>query len=347
MKQIINFFICILVISFFVSYHSLSAQNLENQPGDTLTFSLVKMRDGNLYIGKIIEQTESQLILRDNVLGKIAIPLAKIKELEEEDLQSNYLIILSNGNKLNGTIIAKRMNDFDFNTSLGVITLKANQIHKMKKIEGMAIVEGEYIFPNPNATRYFFAPSAIPLKKGEGYYQNAYVIANSANYGLEKNFSLGGGLLLPVAVYITPKLGFEVAKNFYAGGGALLGLFPEATGAGILYGLVTYGSIENNITLGTGYGFLSGEKTDKPIVTVNGMVRAGRKIAFVTENWFVTINEHNDITDTEEYVYKGFFSYGARFMWDRFTIDAAFINGSEIVDIFPIGIPYIDFVVKF
>ena len=33
---------------------------------------------------------------------------------------------------------------------------------------------------NPQSTRYFFAPSAMQLKKGEGYYQNAWLLYNQA-----------------------------------------------------------------------------------------------------------------------------------------------------------------------
>ncbi|MEZ5070324.1 MAG: hypothetical protein R2751_04985 [Bacteroidales bacterium] len=34
------------------------------------------------------------------------------------------------------------------------------------------LVEGEYWFSNPHATRYFFGTNGYGLEKGEGYYQN-------------------------------------------------------------------------------------------------------------------------------------------------------------------------------
>lgn len=346
MKTIIK----ILVLVFFVIVYGntiLAQQNTEHS-GDTLAFSIVKMKDGTLFIGEILDKTDKHISFRDNTLGQITIPVIKIKKVEEEFPSSSFYIELANGNKLSGTIQKKRVNDFDFSSSsIGVVTIKPDQIINIKIIEGETIYKGDYWFPNPNATRYFFAPSAIPLEKGEGYYQNAYVIANSANFGVSSNISIGGGLLLPVAAYITPKIGFRIADNFYLGAGVLLALLPETTQAGIAYGLATVGNIENNLTLGVGYGFVDDESTEKPLVTINGMFRVSKKVAFVTENWIVHVEVHDELTNNSEKKYQGYFSYGLRFMWDKFTIDAAFINGPEIFDVFFIGVPYIDFVVKF
>lgn len=80
--------------------------------------------------------------------------------------------------------------------NLGVLSLKNSRIKSFKEIKEVSFNDkGQVWFRNPNATRYLFAPSAIPLKKGEGYYQNFYILGNAVNYGITDNFSLGGVFL--------------------------------------------------------------------------------------------------------------------------------------------------------
>jgi len=47
--------------------------------------------------------------------------------------------------------------------------------------------------PNAHASHTFFAPSAIPMEHGQGYYENSYVIQHSAWYAPEDHFSIGAG----------------------------------------------------------------------------------------------------------------------------------------------------------
>ena len=57
----------------------------------------------------------------------------------------------------------------------------------------------------------------------------------------------------------------------------------------------------------------------------------------VTENWLVPSDG-----------YYGVYSYGIRFMGEKITVDLAFLNNADIAsDVLAIGVPYVDFVVKF
>lgn len=67
------------------------------------------------------------------------------------------------------------------------------------------------------------------------------------------------------------------------------------------------------------------------------MARVSRRIGLVTENWLVPADG-----------YTGLISYGLRFMGERMTVDLAFINNADIADdVSVIGLPYVDFVIKF
>ena len=62
-----------------------------------------------------------------------------------------------------------------------------------------------------------------------------------------------------------------------------------------------------------------------------------KKTALVTENWLIP-------TDSS---YEPIFSYGVRFFGENIAVDLAFINNWDIAQSLLIGVPYVNFVVKF
>ncbi|MBL8003542.1 MAG: hypothetical protein JNL36_00460 [Candidatus Kapabacteria bacterium] len=210
-------------------------------------------------------------------------------------------------------------------------------------------------------TRYFAMSSAMNLKKGEGFYQNSMIAFNSFNVGVTDNFSIGGGtelssLLWTIfqgsflsTIFITPKVGYQVEDNLHLGAGFVFitapKFFPgfavdfDTVGRhyyGVLYTNATYGNEKHNATIGMGYGAIRNEFSALPIVTISGMTRITDKMAFVTENWLLP--QEN---------YDGFFSYGVKFIGEKYDCDIAFINNSELAKVYFIGFPWINFVVKF
>lgn len=229
------------------------------------------------------------------------------------------------------------------------IHIQLENILDIRVIPSSHFHDGEYWFPNPNETRYLYAPSAFNLKKGEGYYQNTYLFINSFNYGITDNFSfgmgfeflstfgsLGSGSFNPI-YFLTPKYSMEVSENLRVGIGVLYGsILDEMGGFGVGYGLATYGNPEHNATLGLGFGFFDGDFSTDPVITISGMTRISRRMSLVTENWFFPAD-----------VYRGILTYGIRFFGESMSVDLALINNAELATVFPIGIPYVDFVVKF
>ena len=272
-------------------------------PVDSTKIYKIELNDGSTFFGNILQEDSINIIMRTSLMPKIEIPITKIKRIDELD-ESN-------------------------------------------------LKNGVYWFRNPHATRYLYGPSAFNLKKGEGYYQNSYLILNSFNIGITDNISIGGGLELfstfgslsdgsfdPI-FFITPKVGFEITEKFHAGVGVLYANIPSfdsggRSGFGIAYGIGTYGTLDHNITGGLGWGFVEGQFSERPIITVSGMTRIAKKTALVTENWFIPADNYYTI-----------FSYGIRFFSENMAVDLAFINNADIASVFIIGIPYVSFVVKF
>lgn len=270
------------------------------------------------------------------------------------DPSKTYQIELIDGSEFIGTIISLDSALLEIKTSsIPKIQIYVETIKKMKVIENKMEFNGATAIPNPHPTRYFFAPSAYNLAKGEKYYQNSDLLLHSVNIGVTDHFSFGAGLEListfatignnwsPI-FFFTPKVGYQVAENLNVGAGVLFvymgplsSLGANTTSFNMEYGLLTYGNKENNVTLGVSTTLQGGKFLfDGAPITVNGMFRMGRKTTFITENWILP-------------KVGSVYSYGVRFFGSKMSVDMGFLNNKEIVSAIFIGIPYLDFVVKF
>lgn len=361
MRKILT--IILLIASGF--YSEYQCQDNNQTKNDSLLMSFVYIKGGDVHVGVIQEQNDSIILIDDQFMGLVSLPTKRVHRVEHLYQNTGVIITLGENLQYRGTLM--RVDEEYY-------TLK-NEHAPEFKIPRNNIVEIEILeiygtqSSNPNATRYFFAPSAIPLEKGKGYYHNAYLLSNSANFGVTKNFSFGGGIVIPLVFYATPKIGFEVRKNLYLGAGVIAAttIIPDALiSGGIPFGLITVGNMENNITLGAGYGFIwnDGEyqQTDKPIATLNGMVRLSNRIQLVSENWMIPFIKENEIDNS--YITDDGFWIEAYTVTKTKEVALAFTLGTRIIlnkrsslDIAPllltgtnmngIVVPYLDFVYKF
>ena len=110
-----------------------------------------------------------------------------------------------------------------------------------------------YISNQPS--RYFFAPSGIQLKKGEGYFQSN-VALNSISYGFSDRFT-GGVLLSVVGAGLTAKFGGQVRENVHVSVGGVAGIdyFGNLDRPLVLgFANVTFGDEDKNLTINLGIG---------------------------------------------------------------------------------------------
>lgn len=228
---------------------------------------------------------------------------------------------------------------------IGEITIEKTNIRSLRTIEPDRIRDGSYWFDNPHGTRYFFAPNAIGLKQGAGYYQNTWILFNNANVGLTDNISIGAGLV-PLFLFgqssfpfwILPKISIPVTPGkLYLGGGALIGgVVGEDTdgGFGLLYGNTTIGNGDRNLTIGLGYGFGGGEISDTPLVNVSGLIRTNRTFQLLGEIYFLPGIEGS-----------GFGIFGGRWAPENFALDFGLARPLSAVDI--IGVPWLSVTIPF
>lgn len=267
-----------------------------------------------------------------------------------QPISSIFKIELTNGTTFTGRLLEETETEIKIQLEeIGFLSIKKSKIEKMIPVEISFEVKKSYWFKNPHATRLLFAPTAIPLKKGEGYYQNIYIVGNMFNYGVANNLSVGGGFDF-ITMFATIddgwrpminfniKSGFRVSENFHAGVGGIYVTMPGEFSAGIAYGLGTIGSYNNNLSLGLGWGFVDYSFEEKPFIMIGGMFRMSEKLWFISENWIAPVDGNN---------YYTVISYGVRFAAKRIAVDLAFINSKDIVENIFIGIPFVDFVIKF
>ena len=353
MKNIMNLKGIVFILIFVFLCTGLNAQDtIRTESGKIWKCKITKITDKDIFFTykKDNQNIETYFSLSQVDYYKLYF----IEECKQADSSKIFRIKLYDGTVLTGNITGISDNSIVLETdAMGKITISALKVKEIEATESENFKNGEYWFPNPNATRYLFAPSAFNLKKGEGYYQNAYLIVNSANYGITDYFSIGGGFEFLTAfieetspiLFLTPKVGFKLNNKFSVGAGTIAGIYPYYTRdenipnskvGGILYGVATYGNLDRNLSVGMGAGYMDNEIYDKPILTVNGMVRISPKVALVTENWFIF---HEEIF--------GIITYGVRFFGEKIAVDLAFANNSDIFGFMFIGIPYVDFVVNF
>jgi hypothetical protein len=256
----------------------------------------IETKDGNEFIGEIVNQDSLKIYLKTDKFGELSILKSDIKILEEVNIQQ--------------------------------------------------IKDGKLWFANPQSTRYFWSPNGYGLKRGEGYYQNIWVLWNQFAYGLSDNFSIGMGIVplflfggAPTPVFLSPKISIPVEKNkFNLGAGALIGtvLGESETGFGIVYGISTFGSPDNNVTFGMGYGFAGGEWANSPMLNINGMFRISSRGYFITENYFLDAGDENVVL----------ISLGGRWIIKKAALDfGVFIPVADIGEF--LALPWLGFTIPF
>ena len=346
----------IFTLAIVVSGMLMQAQTLDEYKQDTLW-----LRSGEVIPCMITADPKTKKIIsisyrneKGNIvydqIPKKEISRYKRKGMDDHIYIENFKVELKDGTVLTGNIMSEDETSMEIHLAdIGLLTIDKDKIKRIVPLDASKDVRKSYWFENPHATRLLFAPTAIPLKRGEGYYQNIYIVGNMFNYGVLNNLSIGGGFDF-ITMFIRTgdgwhpmlnfniKSGFRVSENFHAGVGGLYVTILDEFSAGILYGLGTIGSYNTNLTLGLGWGFVDGTFEAKPFIMIGGMARISEKLWFVSENWIAPVNNDSK--------YYPVFSYGLRFAAKRIAVDLAFINSKDIFEGIVIGVPFVDFVIK-
>lgn len=243
-----------------------------------------------------------------------------------DSLGQTYRVTLRTGTTFVGILRVRRAQELEFDTpDLGRVVTPLANITALERIDQSRSRHPNWDYVG-NGHRMFFAPTARNLRRGEGYVQDIWIFLVGANYGITDNFSVGvlasaipGLGLGNQALAITPKLSFPVTESWHVGAGLLYARIPDFStsgsglGAGVAYGLTTYGPADHNLTLGLGYGVTgSGGFEQAPVLLVGGTTRIAKRVSLTSENYVVTGG----------YGFVGGL-YGVRVHWPRTTLNVA------------------------
>jgi hypothetical protein len=236
-----------------------------------------------------------------------ALPGVRTSELpitsvigRNEVIGQTYNVETVGGTLFNGTLLAATEETLTFQTKeLGVVTLQRANLRQLASLTPEQVRRGfDYV---GNGTRMFLAPTARNLHQGEGEVQVIDIFLAGINYGITDNISVG--LLVPVIpfvgvpfVAVTPKVSVPLSDKFHVGAGVLYGFATGfeggSGGAGVGYGLATYGTADTNITLGLGYGLGNDGLSGSPVGVIGANVRVSRLFSLVNETYIASF-DHN------------------------------------------------------
>jgi hypothetical protein len=242
-----------------------------------------------------------------------------------------YELVLRDGSKLYGTVEQEDDNEIIFKTQAGAtVTAKRSEIETLRKVTG-SLSDGEFMPPDPNATRLFFAPTGRSLARGQTYLGVYEFVMPFVQVGVTDRFSIGGGTPLVFGLdddqrpfWITPKLQIVRSASTEVAVGVFHAFNAGGDGGGVAYAVATSGTAQGSFTLGGGlaYGTDGGRSG---IVMLGGERQVRRNMKVISEN----------------YIWKdgnGVASAGIRFFGDRLSADLALAVpiGADAFFAFPI-----------
>ena len=212
-------------------------------------------------------------------------------------------IYLINGSILKGQIIEKSENSVSINVKFSdsnqqTILVDISEIDRIVYDDSShSDFDLEYLYKDPNKSRYFFVPSAFGIGSGNTYFRNTWVFFSSFGRGINNNLSVEGGISLFPGGGLDNQLKFFSLKfnsdniNFndirFAAGGFYLGSGEFAIG--YIFGTVTQGGSDNNFSISSGLGYNREEDginlANSLTIVVCGKKRISKSISLISENW--------------------------------------------------------------
>lgn len=252
---------------------------------------------------------------------------------------------LQDGSRFVGRVVEETDEALTLETPGGVrVTLDRNQIETIRTARGR-VVDGRFLPEDPNRTRLFFAPTARPLERGQGYISSYFLFFPFVGVGVSDRITLAAGTpILPNAMgelfYVAPKVTVASRPDLDLAVGALAFFATrelDEGSIGLVYGVGTFGGPDQAVTVGSGWGFALGGRSSRiesdPVILLGGEFRAGERVKFVTENWIVPTAGAGIITG------------GIRFFGDRLAADLGL--GAGFDDSTFCCLPMVNFVYNF
>jgi hypothetical protein len=241
-------------------------------------------------------------------------------------------LVLRDGSRLFGIVVSENGSEVVFRTEAGsTVTAQRVEIASLKEMTGV-VVDGEFLPPDPNATRLFFGPTGRSLAKGQAYFGVYEFVMPFVQVGVTDRLSIGGGTPLMFGLndegdrpfWITPKLQLLNRARTQIAVGTFQVLNPHGDGGGVGYVVGTHGDSGGSFTVGAGLAY-GNEGGRAGVVMIGGERQVRRSLKLMTESYIWKGG-------------KGMASGGIRFFGDRLSADLAIAIpiGAEELFAFPV-----------
>jgi len=249
------------------------------------------------------------------LLSSSFVPVASAQAAHPAQALDVYELVLKDGSRLFGTIENETDQEVVFKSTGGaVLTAKRIDIVTLRRVSGR-MEEGRFMRSDEHRSRLFFAPTGRSLRRGQVSVGVFEFLAPFVQVGVTDRISMGGGTPLVFGFedferpfWITPKVQVFDNGKAQAAVGVLHVFDGGGESAGIGYGVATFGSADNAITVGAGIAY-DGED-EGALFMIGGERRVRSNLKFTTENYITKSG-------------NGIMSGGLRFIGGRLSADLA------------------------
>jgi hypothetical protein len=213
-------------------------------------------------------------------------------EIDTVDKKKVYVINTNDGGTFVGQITYFDSKEVIIITKeLGEVSIPKYQIKSVKELEeGQLNAKGEYIPNEVFSTRYFITTNGLPMEKGENYIQ-WNLFGPDLQFGVAKNFGVGVMTSwFGIPLIGTMKYSIPVNEKLNFGVGALIGTgsWVSINSGGVLpFAVMTVGDRRANVNISAGYAalFIDGDNSSRPLLSVAGMTKVGKKVSLVFDSF--------------------------------------------------------------
>lgn len=212
---------------------------------------------------------------------------------------------------------------------------------------------------NTYGSHYFAAFSAIPLRKGSGFYKNTMVSMNTVAYGLTEHLLVAGGIDLVSLIRARSggpaftgriQVSGSASEVFHVGASVTYLNARVPVGAEVPKGvkvppgfalgmaMFTIGTKDHQLTAGVGWTHDGRESGRGPVVNVGGALRVFTNVMLITEHWVFADPDRNFLAH----------SVGVRVLGDALAIDLGLAYDKEYTTkVTSLGMPFLSATLNF
>lgn len=246
-----NSILCLLAILSFVFVEISIAQTPQTEE----TIVRIETNAGNIYMGKLVSESESHVVIHTDEVGEITIERSQIRRMS----------IIDPNRIINGVYWFENPHASRYMFSPSAFSVG----------QGKGYYQNFWIFFNSVnygvSNKFSIGGGIIPLFLfGEN--SPVWITPKYTFPQINEHFNLAAGAL----VGSVPGTG-------------------DVESYGVIYGIGTFGNKDRNLSFGLGYGFSDGEVSKSPVINVGFLYRRSNRIYFISENYLFPGTDFNGV----------------------------------------------------